>query len=70
MSTTPTKRTSRGVVSADVADHERRYVATQKLRWGSEWIEPGQEVPQERGRNYGSLVRNGMIAPSVAVKRR
>lgn len=59
------KRTGRGVVVADAPDHERRYVATKKIRWGDEWLEPGQEVPQEEGRNYGALVRHGEIAPYV-----
>jgi hypothetical protein len=65
MATTHTKRTARGVVTADAADHERRYVATRRLKWGGGWIEPGQEVPQEQGRNYASLVRHGEIAPFV-----
>ena len=62
-----TKRTRHGVVTADQADHQRTYVATKKLRWGDTWIEPGQELPHELGRNYASLLRRGdvRIAPEA-----
>lgn len=62
------KRTARGVVTADAADHERAYVATKRLHWGDEWIEVGEEVPSEKGRNYASLVRHGDIAPYVPLE--
>ncbi len=62
---TVAKRTARGVVRGDVADHERRYVATRHLRWGDGWLDAGDEVPQEAGRNYAALVRRGDIAPFV-----
>jgi hypothetical protein len=55
-----------GVIVADQPDHQRRWVALKGLRWGGEWIEVGQEVPNERGRNYEAMWRLGMIAPFVA----
>ena len=59
------KRTRHGLVTGDQADHKRLYVATRRLRWGDRWLEVGEEVPQELGRNYGALVRRGDIAPYV-----
>lgn len=59
--TTHQKRTRHGVVIADQADHERRYVAAKRLRWGDGWIEVGEEVPSERARNYDSLLRRGDV---------
>jgi hypothetical protein len=55
-----------GLIVADQADHERRWVALKKLRWGGGWIEPGELVPNERGRNYEALWRLGSIAPAAA----
>lgn len=42
------------------------YVANQKLRWGDDWILPGEEVPfGEKERNYSSLLRRGIIREVV-----
>lgn len=54
---THTKRTRHGVVTADRADHQKTYVATKNLRWGDVWIEPGQELPHELGRNVATAAR-------------
>ena len=54
--TTHQKRTRHGVVTADQADHERRYVAAKRLRWGDGWIEVGEEVPSERA--LGTMTRS------------
>lgn len=60
------KRTTRGVVIHDRSDQEQRYVATQRLCWGGDWIEPGQEIPLNReGRSMAGLLRQGAIAPYV-----
>jgi hypothetical protein len=38
------------------------YIATRRLRWGDEWIEPGETVPEdEEGRSYASLLTLGHI---------
>jgi len=39
----------------------RRYVAVVHMRWGDTWLEPGDEVPIEPGRNYGAMIRQGLI---------
>jgi hypothetical protein len=59
---TTQKRTRAGIIRGDQADHERPYVAVGRLRWGDGWLEPGDRVPLEPGRNYGSLLRHGLIA--------
>jgi hypothetical protein len=56
------KRTRHGVIRGDQADHERSYVALVNMRWGDGWLKPGDPVPNEPGRNYGSLLRQGKIA--------
>lgn len=38
------------------------YVAVTRLRWGEGYIEAGDPVPVEEGRNYASLLRLGRIA--------
>ena len=38
------------------------YIAVARLRWGDGYIEPGELVPVEEGRNYTSLLRLGRIA--------
>jgi pyruvate/2-oxoglutarate dehydrogenase complex dihydrolipoamide acyltransferase (E2) component len=38
------------------------YVALKHLKWGDEWIAPGEPVPEEEGRNYGLLLRTKRIA--------
>jgi hypothetical protein len=55
-----------GVIVADQPDHERAWIALTRLRWGGGWIEPGELVPSERGRNYEAMWRRGQIAPHVA----
>lgn len=40
------------------------YVATRRLRFGDGWIEPGETVPEEEGRNYASLLALGHIIES------
>jgi hypothetical protein len=68
--TTPQKRTPRGVVVADTPDRARRFVATRRLKWGEDWIEPGQEIPRDRtGRSMAALVKHGVIAPFVPAGR-
>lgn len=37
------------------------YVATRTLKFGDGWIQPGEEVPEEEGRNYRSLLNLGHI---------
>lgn len=41
---------------------ETTYVACKRLRWGDGYIEPGERVPVEDGRNYELLVRLEHIA--------
>jgi phage shock protein A len=38
------------------------YVALKRLRFGEARLEPGDEVPDEPGRNYNLLLRQGLIA--------
>jgi pyruvate/2-oxoglutarate dehydrogenase complex dihydrolipoamide acyltransferase (E2) component len=38
------------------------FVALKHLKWGDEWIAPGEPVPDEEGRNYASLLRTKRIA--------
>jgi hypothetical protein len=38
------------------------YVAVDRLAWGDGYIEAGQPVPDEEGRNYDGLLRLGKIA--------
>lgn len=44
------------------------YVATRRLRFGDGWIEPGEPVPVEEGRNYASLLTLGHIAEVKATE--
>lgn len=37
------------------------YIANIPLRFGDGIIEPGEEVPVERGRSYASMLRLGQI---------
>lgn len=41
------------------------YVALKHLKWGDEWIAPGEPVPEEEGRNYASLLRTKRIAKVI-----
>ncbi len=59
------KRTAGGVVHGDQPDHERAYVALRRLKWGDAWLEPGDEIPRELGRDYRGLVRRGDVAPFI-----
>lgn len=38
------------------------YVALRRIRFGERFLEPGDEVPVQRGRNYGLMVRTGQVA--------
>jgi hypothetical protein len=38
------------------------FVALLPIRFGDEILEPGDEVPVERGRNYPQMMRLGQIA--------
>lgn len=38
------------------------YVALKRLRFGEEHLMPGEELPVEPGRNYGLLLRQGLVA--------
>ena len=38
------------------------FIAILPIRFGDKWLQPGDPVPMERGRNYGSMVRLGQIA--------
>jgi hypothetical protein len=42
------------------------FVALQGLKFGDGWVEAGQPVPIETGRDYDAMLRNGMIAPAPA----
>lgn len=44
------------------------YVATRRLRFGDGWIEPGEPVPVEEGRNYASLLAHGHIVEAKATE--
>jgi hypothetical protein len=44
------------------------YVALRRLRWGDDWIEPGEPVPEEEGRSYASLLAHGHIAEVKAAE--
>jgi hypothetical protein len=38
------------------------YIARKPLKWGKDhWIQPGEEVPVEPGRNYAIMLRVGEI---------
>lgn len=39
----------------------RRYVAVVPMRWGDSSLSPGDEIPIEAGRNYASMIRQGLI---------
>lgn len=41
---------------------ERRYVALKNLAFGDRIIKPGELVPVEMGRNYGSMLYHRQIA--------
>lgn len=38
------------------------YVALRRLRFGDRWLAPGDEVPDEPGRNYNLMLRQGLVA--------
>lgn len=38
------------------------YVALKRLRFGDAWLAPGDEVPDEPGRNYTLMLRQGLVA--------
>jgi hypothetical protein len=40
---------------------EPRYVALRHMRFGDGWLQPGDPVPVEGGRDYGRMVRQGLI---------
>jgi|GEM_PF-3264511 len=42
------------------------YIAKRRLRFGDGWIEPGEPVPEEEGRNYASLLTHGHIVEAKA----
>jgi hypothetical protein len=62
MSKTIRRTAGRGFVAPD---EPRKYIALQEIRWGDGWLQPGDEVPLEDGRNYGSLIRHGKISQVV-----
>lgn len=39
-----------------------KYIAVKRLRWGTGWIEPGEEVPADQRRNYIGMLRLGQIS--------
>ena len=39
-----------------------QFIAIDRLRWGDRWIEPGQNVPADQGRNYQEMLALGQIA--------
>jgi hypothetical protein len=45
-----------------VPAEDRRYVALAHMRFGDGFLEPGDIVPVEAGRNYASLLRQRKIA--------
>jgi len=48
-------------VDVAVPPEQRRYVALRHLKLGGGWLEPGDPVPVEPGRNYDMLLRHGHI---------
>lgn len=44
------------------------YVALQHLVWGDGYLEPGDEIPEEDGRDYGAMLHLGQIAERAAVE--
>jgi hypothetical protein len=62
MATKIKQTAGRGFVAPN---EERRFVALKTLKWGDGWLQPGDEVPMEDGRRYGSMVRHGMISQVV-----
>jgi hypothetical protein len=59
------RRVPGGHVAVDEEPHRRRYVAVQHFRFGGKWLEPGDPVPFEEGRNYGAMIRAGQIAQVI-----